>query len=218
MAENNTNPKQPNLLVRTMLTSAGKLTLFVLISIILLLAVRQITAPVIEQAEKEALLNTFGEVLPSELYDNDPLQDTIEITEPSYLALLGTNKPVTVYRAYKNGTPAGAIFTTVAPNGYSGNIYILMGVLPDGRVSGVRVLKHAETPGLGDKIEIAKSDWILSFNGHNLQDENAHRWAVKKDNGDFDQFTGATITPRAVVSAVKNALIVVNDLKGKLYE
>ncbi len=205
-------------LFQTMFTSAGKLVLFVLFSILLLLGVRYVTAPVIAEAERQTLLNTFSEVLPTALYNNDPLSDTIQIADPNYLKLLGSSEPVSVYRAFKDQQPAGVIFTTIAPNGYTGNIYILVGVFPDGRVSGVRVVKHAETPGLGDKIEIAKSNWILSFNGRSLREENVPRWAVKKDSGDFDQFTGATVTPRAVVGAVKNALMVVNDMQGKLYE
>ena len=205
-------------LFQTMFTSAGKLVLFVLFSILLLLGVRYVTAPVIAEAERQTLLNTFSEVLPTALYNNDPLSDTIQIADPNYLKLLGSSEPVSVYRAFKDQQPAGVIFTTIAPNGYTGNIYILVGVFPNGRVSGVRVVKHAETPGLGDKIEIAKSNWILSFNGRSLREENVPRWAVKKDSGDFDQFTGATVTPRAVVGAVKNALMVVNDMQGKLYE
>ena len=205
-------------LIMAMFTSAGKLVIFVLISIILLLVVRFVTAPVIAEAERQTLLNTFDQVLPNNLYDNDPLENQMQITDTDYLELLGTTEPVIIYRAYNNNQPAGVIFQTIAPNGYSGNIYILMGVFPDGRVSGVRVIKHAETPGLGDKIEVAKSNWILEFSGRGLRDENRTRWAVKKDNGDFDQFTGATITPRAVVGAVKNALTVINDMRDKLYE
>lgn len=205
-------------LFQTMFTSAGKLVLFVLVSILLLLVVRYITAPVIAEAERQTLLNTFSEVLPKTLYNNDPISDTIQITDPSYLKLLGSSEPVTVYRAFKDKQPAGVIFTTIAPNGYTGNIYILVSAFPDGRISGVRVVKHAETPGLGDKIEIAKSNWVLSFNGRSLRTDNVPRWAVKKDSGDFDQFTGATVTPRAVVGAVKNALVVVNEMQEKLYE
>jgi len=206
------------LLLKTMFNSAGKLTLFVFISIIILLGVRYITAPAIEQAERETLLNTFSQVLPSEYYDNDPLQNTMQITDAAYLKLLGSSEAVTVYRAYKNNQPAGAIFSAVAPNGYTGNIYILVGVYPDGRISGVRTIKHRETPGLGDKIELSKSNWVLEFNGRKLREDNDPRWAVKKDGGDFDQFTGATITPRAVIGAIRNALIVVNDLGDRLYE
>ena len=177
-----------------------------------------ITAPEIAKAERETLLKTFNEVLPKSYYDNDPLQNTTQITNPNYLSLLGSPEPVTVFRATKNNKPSGAIFTTIAPNGYSGNITILLAVFPDGHLSGVRIIKHAETPGLGDKIEINKSNWVLGFNGRNLRDDNNSQWLVKKDGGDFDQFTGATITPRAVVEAIRNALIVVNDLGERLYE
>lgn len=211
------NPAQPPL-IKTMFTSAGKLTLFVFVSIILLLVIRAITAPVIAEAEKQNLLNTFNEVLPATLYDNNPLENTTLIRDEVALQLLGSKEPVLVYRALKQQQPAGVIFTTTAPNGYSGNIHLLVAVLANGQVSGVRVLKHAETPGLGDKIEVNKSDWILDFNGRQLKAESEAIWAVKKDNGEFDQFTGATITPRAVVNAVKNALTVVNTMQGKLYE
>jgi len=213
-----TNPNPSKSLIKAMFSSAGKLTLFVFISIILLLLIRYITQPKIQLVEKQTLLNTFSEVLPSTYYDNNPLNNTKVITDPTYLKLLGSTKPVTFYRATKNNQPAGAIFTTIAPNGYSGNIYILIGVFPDGRISGVRVIKHSETPGLGDKVEINKTKWVLEFDGRKLRDDNDPRWAVKKDGGDFDQFTGATITPRAVVGAIKNALIVVNDLGERLYE
>ncbi|MGM0540984.1 MAG: electron transport complex subunit RsxG [Pseudomonadota bacterium] len=207
-----------NVLIKSMFNSAYKLSLFVLISIVLLLTVRHFTSPVIAFAEKQTLVNTFNQVLPTDLYDNDPLTDKLQVLTPQNLALLGTEKPVTFYRARKNKQPAGLIFTITAPNGYSGDITLLIGVLPDGRVSGVRVLKHKETPGLGDKIELNKNPWILEFNGRSVRDDNDPRWAVKKDGGDFDQFTGATITPRAVVGAVKNALIFINEYGETLYE
>ena len=207
-----------SMLYKTMFSSAGKLAGFVVVSILLLLVVRSITEPVIIEAEKQKLLDTFNQVLPAPLYDNNPLNDTLQINDPEQLARLGSKQPVTVYRAFKQGKPAGVIFESIATNGYSGNIHLLIGINADAEISGVRVLKHAETPGLGDKIEVAKSDWILRFNGRDLNPNNQTDWAVKKDNGEFDQFTGATITPRAVVGAVKNALMVVNDLKGQLYE
>lgn len=205
-------------LFKAMGNSAGKLSVFVLICIIFLLGVRTLTAPKIVEEERQKLLSTFHEVLPESLYNNNPLEDTKLLKDEKILALLGTDKAVTLYRARKGLKPAGVIFQTIAPNGYSGRIYILMGVLPNGQISGVRVLKHKETPGLGDKIELNKNDWILSFDHKVLTPGNATEWAVQKDGGDFDQFTGATITPRAVVEAVKNALEVVNQLGDKLYE
>lgn len=201
-----------------MFASAGKLSLFVFVSVVLLLGVKFVTGPLIAEAERKNLLNTFNQVLPPELYDNDPLSDTLLITEPNALAVLGTKEPVLVYRARKAGEPAGLILTTTAPNGYTGNIVLLMGVLADNRIAGVRVLKHKETPGLGDKIEVNKDRWILGFNGLSVRNERDPQWAVKKDGGDFDQFTGATITPRAVVAQVKRTLLLVTEQSEFLYE
>ncbi|GKT11579.1 MAG: Na+-translocating ferredoxin:NAD+ oxidoreductase subunit G [Thiomicrorhabdus sp.] len=214
----------PQTLIKGMFNSAYKLSFFIFISIICLLAIQFITAPQIAHEEREAMLMTFNKVLPSEYYNNNPLSDTTTLTNPSQLAELGSDEPVIIYRARKDNQPAGLIFTLVAPNGYSGNITLLMGVFPDGSVSGVRALKHRETPGLGDKIDEKKYDWILSFSGKSINFENDsdhdddHRWAVKKDGGEFDQFTGATITPRAVIGAVKKALLFVNEQGGRLYE
>ncbi|WP_319379548.1 electron transport complex subunit RsxG [Thiomicrorhabdus sp.] len=208
----------PSPLLKTMLRSAAKLSLFVGISVLLLLGVRHLTEPPIKEAQKQTMLATFNQVLPPSLYDNDPLKDQLTIRNQHDLQLLGSSEPVIVYRARFQGHASGVIFTCIAPNGYSGKIKLLMGVLPDGRISGVRVLQHAETPGLGDKIELSKHTWILSFNGRSLRDDNLPRWAVKKDGGDFDQFTGATITPRAVVQAVKQGLMFVNQSGEKLYE
>ena len=120
--------------------------------------------------------------------------------------LLGARQPMPAYVAMKNGQPSAVILQAIAPDGYSGAIQLLVGVQADGRVAGVRVVAHRETPGLGDKIELAKSPWIRSFENRSLSDPEASGWAVKKDRGEFDQFAGATITPRAVVGAVHRAL------------
>src|SRR5690606_38890243 len=130
---------------------------------------------------------------------------------------LGSKEYVTVYRAYRQGAPVAALFMIVAPDGYSGSIKMLLGVWADGRVAGVRVLAHKETPGLGDKIELARADWILSFNGKSIGQPPLEGWAVKADGGVFDQFTGATITPRAVVGAVKRALLYFNTHREQLF-
>jgi len=198
-----------------MIQSAIKLSLFVLIGIGLLLASKLLTKNEIAKAERATVLANFEQVLPKKLYNNNPLKDTLQVTRPQ---LLGSKQPVTIYRARKNGQPVGVIFETIAPDGYSGNIYILVGVLANQHIAGVRVLSHRETPGLGDKIEIKKTNWITHFSGKFLQSENDPRWHVKKDGGQFDQFTGATITPRAVVKAVKKALIFVKREGNKIYE
>ena len=216
-----TPSKQPMLnsqLLNAMKSSAGKLSLFVFICIVFLLLVRGFTVDKIAESERQKMLETFHQVLPHNLYDNDPLEDTRLVKNPALLQLLGSQQAVTLYRARKGIQPAGVIFQTIAPNGYSGNIYILIGILPNGQITGVRVLKHAETPGLGDKIETTKSDWIYEFDHKVLTPGNEVHWKVQKDGGDFDQFTGATITPRAVVNAVKNALEFVNQMGDKIYE
>jgi electron transport complex protein RnfG len=112
-----------------------------------------------------------------------------------------------VYRARKYGWPVAVVLAPVAPDGYNGTIRLLVAIKMDGTLAGVRVIQHRETPGLGDAIEAERSDWILGFDGKSLNDPVQEKWKVKRDGGDFDQFTGATITPRAVVKAVNKALL-----------
>jgi electron transport complex protein RnfG len=149
----------------------------------------------IAEAEAGDLRDSLAQVLPKGFADNDLLADSTEIDA-------GGGKSLRVYRARSGETVKGAVFTVIG-KGYGGEIAVLMAVDENGALLGARVLKHTETPGLGDKIEIAKSDWIDGFAGKALA---TARWAVKKDGGDFDQLAGATITPRAVVSAVKGGL------------
>lgn len=155
------------------------------------------TGEAIAAAEAKDLRDSLSEVLPAGVADNDFLKDTIDLDKGG--------KPVTIYRARKDGAVKAALFK-VAERGYGGEIQVLMAVDSEGRTLGVRVLKHTETPGLGDKIEIKKDPWVKSFNGKSLGDPSPDKWGVKKDNGVFDQFAGATITPRAVVKAVKGGL------------
>jgi len=150
------------------------------------------------KAEERDLQASLAQVLPDAYADNDLLKDTLKIADAD-------GKPRTIYRARKAGVVNGAVFQTVS-RGYAGDIVVLIGVDADGRMLGARVIKHIETPGLGDKIEIAKAPWIRSFEGKSLGDPPPEKWAVKKDGGIFDQFAGATITPRAVVKAVKGGL------------
>jgi len=158
----------------------------------------------IEDNERLVLLRNLNALLPAEQLDNDIVSDTATVPAS---ALLGTQEDTIVYRARLLGKPIAAIFNSIAPNGYSGEIHLLVGVYADGSVAGVRAVKHSETPGLGDAIETQKSDWIFSFNNRSLTSPVPSNWLVKKDGGDFDQFTGATITPRAIVLAVKNTLL-----------
>jgi len=208
-----TRPKQE--LWSKMLRAARLLSIYTVIGVGLLLLVKQLTDEPIQTAEKRVLLETINQLIPPKQYDNALLTDTLQVTAPNYLS---TKEPVTVYRARKNGQPVALILTTHAPEGYNGDIKIMLAVYEDGRIAGVRVLKHKETPGLGDKIELKKSNWILGFNGLKLREDNNTLWAVRKDGGGFDQFTGATITPRAVIKAVKNALQFIQKKGAKLYE
>ena len=150
----------------------------------------------IEAAAARDLQASLAQVLPGQ-YDNDLLTDTVQLAAPE--------GEVTVYRARRAGRVEAVVFKAEG-RGYAGPIVCIMGVTRDGQLLGVRVLKHSETPGLGDKIEPAKANWIYEFEGKSLGEPAADKWAVKKDGGAFDQFAGATITPRAVVRAVKGGL------------
>lgn len=155
------------------------------------------TGDAIAAAEAKDLRDSLSEVLPKGFADNDFLHDKLEIER--------AGKPVTIYRARQAGVVKGVVFK-LAERGYAADIQVLMAVDAEGKTLGVRVLKHAETPGLGDKIDAAKSSWIRDFDGKSLGDPAPEKWGVKKDSGVFDQFAGATITPRAVVKAVKGGL------------
>lgn len=154
------------------------------------------TGPAIQTAEKRDLMASLTQVLPGG-FNNDLLADTVTVEGPT--------GEVIVYRARHGAAVDGVVFR-VSGQGYAGPVVCLLGIDPQGRILGVRVLKHSETPGLGDKIEPAKSDWIDRFVGKALGSPAPEHWAVKKDGGDFDQFSGATITPRAVVEAIKGGL------------
>ena len=152
--------------------------------------------------QREDFYRTLATLLPPQLYDNDPLAHAERIgTESAH-----PGDAFRVYRASRAGQPVADLLLGVAPDGYAGDIGLLIVVRPDGVLIGVRVLEHRETPGLGDRIETARSDWITRFTGRSLSSPPESQWAVKRDGGAFDQFTGATITPRAVVRAVQRAL------------
>lgn len=152
--------------------------------------------------KQAALENSLHEVMPAGRFDNDLLADVISVND----ALLGRGEHH-VYRARLQQQPAGAVIEATAPDGYGGALRLLVGVDAQGTITGVRLVPpHNETPGLGDKVELKKSPWVLSFDGKSLGQPNDTGWAVKKDGGDFDSFTGATITPRAVVAQVFRAL------------
>lgn len=175
---------------------------FAVIATSLIIGVQLLTADRIAEQQRNDLLRTLNTLIPPAMHDNDLYADCTTVTAPDILGL--AQQPV--YRARLDGEPTGLAIRTTAPDGYSGQIHMLVALNPTGTVKGVRVLQHRETPGLGDKIEIARDDWILSFDGQRMRSETDARWAVRRDGGMFDQFTGATITPRAVVNAVSRTV------------
>lgn len=198
---------------RSMLRNAMILGLFAVATVGVVAVTQQGTATRIAAAEREAQVRALAEILPAGSYDNHLLDNSLQLTDP----LLGSRQPLPAYLALKDGRPTAVILQAIAPDGYSGSIRLLVGVQADGRLAGVRVLQHKETPGLGDKIELAKNPWVLAFNGKSLSDPGEAGWGVKKDQGVFDQFAGATITPRAVVKAVHHALQYVDAHRAELF-
>jgi len=197
-----------------MLRTALVLGVFALISTWLVAITFDATKEPIAASEKKALLRNLHQLIPPNTHDNDLFVDVITVEEP---ALLGINKPLRVFRARNQDTPVALAIESVAPDGYSGNIFLLIAIRYDGSLLGVRVSKHKETPGLGDAIEITRSDWIMEFNNKSLTTTHSKAWQVEKDGGEFDQFTGATITPRAIVKAVHKTLLYYQQHRDGLF-
>jgi len=181
----------------------------------MLAGVNALTYERIVEQEKRRVLQQLKAVVPVASYHNELLTDKIEISDEDFFRHPG---PVAVYRARMDDQPVAALMIVTAPDGYNGDIRLLIAIDASGTVLGVRVVSHRETPGLGDPIEIERSDWILSFNEKSLLNPRDDGWAVKRDGGEFDQFTGATITPRAVVKAVHNTLLYFKANQKKLFE
>ena len=163
----------------------------------------ELTKGNIAKSEAVAKLALINQALPSTLYDNAVVNDAVMLPPT---AELGTTRPTAAYRARLNGAPAALVLEAIAPDGYSGKIVLLIAIRSNGELAGVRVVSHLETPGLGDYIDAAKSDWIKQFDRASLLQPESKFWKVKKDGGRFDYMTGATITPRAIAKAVHKAL------------
>ncbi len=188
---------------RNMVIGALILGLFSVIGTGLVALTYEGTAERIAENERQALLHNLHQIISPDAHDNDIYADVITVHDKE---LLGSKEGSNIYRARMGGHPVAAVIASTAPDGYNGTIKLLVGINYDGTLAGVRVINHRETPGLGDAIEAERSDWVLGFAGRSLQEPTDERWKVKKDGGVFDQFTGATITPRAVVKAVYNTL------------
>ena len=182
--------------------TALRLLMFTVAGTVALAFTFNITHDKIAASEEAEKLDLIKQIVPQEKFDNQIMQDTLSIaTDP----LLGNDQPTTAYRGRLQGQPSMLVMEAIAPDGYSGKIRFIMALQYNGTISGVRVVKHKETPGLGDYIDAAKSDWIKGFNGVSLTSHQDKDWKVKKDGGQFDYMAGATVTPRAVIKAVHKA-------------
>ncbi|MDX2366822.1 MAG: electron transport complex subunit RsxG [Colwellia sp.] len=192
------------------------LAIFAIICTAIIGLVNELTKDEIKAQEQLQLLSTLHSIIEPSRYNNDITQDCVSLSSTLLGNSTNDKKIQTAYIARQDNQAIAIAMTSTAPDGYNGNIELIIAINMDDSVSGVRVLKHQETPGLGDKVELRKSNWINSFTGNKLLSEKDSRWAVTKDNGMFDQFTGATITPRSVVKAVKKTLLYFKDNKHSL--
>ncbi|HEY5718722.1 MAG TPA: electron transport complex subunit RsxG [Motiliproteus sp.] len=196
-------------------TNSLGLALFALITAGAIAITQTLSRDAIAANREEAAARALYQIIPAARIDNDLLRDTVTLPRaPS----VGSEGPLTIHLARKAGEVIAVIVPVVAPDGYTGNIELIVGIEADGSLAGVRVLNHQETPGLGDKVDLKKSSWVLGFNGQQLEGDDDRSFAVKKDGGRFDQFTGATITPRAVVGGVKRALQLFHANRAHLLE
>lgn len=171
-----------------------------------------LTEDQIKQQEQKQLLSVLNQVIPEAMHDNELAQACTLVTSPE----LGTSLSMPAYVATLDGEPTAIAIESIAPDGYNGAIKVITGIDNQGTILGTQVLSHQETPGLGDKIDLRVTDWIQGFTGKQVTDENWNSWRVRKDGGDFDQFTGATITPRAVVKVVRNTVHYVNQSRDEI--
>lgn len=188
---------------RRAVRSAVVLAVAAILAVGLVAWVNDRARPQIEASRRAEQLRQLTAVLGDVAYDNDPLADTLLVRDPE---LLGSAGPLAVHRVRRNGEPVAVLLNAVAPDGYTGALRMLVAIDAQGRLIGVRVLEHRETPGLGDFVEERRTDWIHQFDGSSLVAPPPARWQVRKDGGDFDHYTGATITSRAVTHAVRDAL------------
>ncbi len=186
-------------------TARPALTLAIVAAVLtaVVVAVASVTRERIADNEQAWIRQRLDALVAPETHDNDLLADSIAVTAPD---LLGSTQPLRIYRARRGDMPEAAVIRAIAPDGYRGAIELLVAISRDGSLIGVQVIRHDETPGLGDAFESRDVHWLDRFRGRSLTDPPPQRWTVRRDGGDFDAFTGATITPRAIVKAVRNAL------------
>lgn len=190
------------------------LAAFAAIATALLMFTQFLTGDRIAEQQRLELLNTLTELIPESSYTNDLYADCTAYILPN---ILGSSQPQTIYRARHLEQPVALGIRTTAPDGYSGDIHLLIALTAEGTVLGARVLDHKETPGLGDKIELRRGDWILSFNHETVTGAKDARWAVRREGGAFDQFAGATITPRAIINAIHRTVVWAQSHQAQIF-
>ena len=201
-------------IARSTLQTAVNLVFFALLGTAVLASTYFMTHDAIVKSEEGEKLKLINQIVPPELFDNDIIRDTLTLPASE---LLGTDNITVAYRARLKGEPSAVVLESIAPDGYSGKIWLILAVRANGELAGVRVVNHRETPGLGDYIELPKSPWIKGFDGKSREVYKDADWKVKKDGGKFDYMAGATITPRAVVKAVNKALLYFEQNRDKLF-
>jgi electron transport complex protein RnfG len=201
-------------IARSTLQTAVNLVFFAVLATAMLTSTFYLTRDTIAKSEERAKLKLISQIVPGALFDNDIMQDKLSLPASE---LLGTADTTVAYRARLRGEPSIVVLEAVAPDGYSGKIALILAVRADGRLAGVRVVTHKETPGLGDYIEIGKSLWITVFDGKSRELYQDADWKVKKDGGRFEHMAGATVTPRAVVKAVHKALVYFGENRDRLF-
>lgn len=190
-------------MLNAMKKNGGILAVFAIASTSLVAITNWVTHDTIVEQQQQELQKTLNQVIPQSMHDNQLFASCMLLPSQSTV----TTEPLPAYLATKAGQPTAIAIETYAPDGYNGAIKIIVGLDMQGVITSTRVLAHNETPGLGDKIETRKTDWIFGFDHKTVNQSNDSDWAVRKDGGQFDQFTGATITPRAVVKAVKKTVV-----------
>lgn len=198
---------------RRLLRTAAPLLILSLACAFLITIVHNWTADRIAENRRMQSFAIVREVMPLE-HDNDLLQEVMVVTEPAHL---GSSEPVSVFRARRNGVPVGLVLLPVVARGYSGRIELAVGISYDGAITGVRIARHNETEGLGDRVHQSRSGWILGFAGRSLANTAPESWAVSSDGGNFDQISGATISPRGVINVVRAALEYYDLNRDRLY-
>jgi electron transport complex protein RnfG len=201
-------------IARSTLQTAVNLVFFAVIGTAILASTYYMTHDAIVKSEEAAKMKLIMQIVPSALFDNDIIKDTLGIPASE---LLGTDETTDAYRARLQGKVTAVVLSAIAPDGYGGRISLILAVKNSGELAGVRVVTHNETPGLGDYIELPKNPWIKIFDGKSRAKYKDDDWKVKKDGGQFDHMAGATITPRAVIKAVHKALIYFDENRDMLF-